>query len=621
MSFSVASTSGLELQNVSLVDGNGNVVAGPVNAVGTTITFNTAVTFPVGPMTYTVEGTVQTGVANGSTYQLSTNPSNWTNAQGETSGANVSLPNTTITLSTMTVQGGSLVVSAASTPASTTVAPGANNFVIANINLDASQSGENVRINSVPVVINATSTGAATSLQSLLTNCQLFNGSTALNTQSIGNGQWTVSGSMLEANVVFQNSLTIPKGTVVTLSLECNISSSISTIDGGAFSAGVNSTYDTSITWSATGALSGNTITPAVTTSASGTMTPGTATLAVTVPTPISYAQVAGGTQGVTVGTFTLQPTSDSVNLQNLALALNSNYASSSDASQFTIWDGATQVGTVNFTGSPVSFDEGGNDYIATTSISGVNIPQNQQTVFTIKANVNQVGTGQAAMSGHEFRVALANAQGVGASSGTSVDSGVAATSTTGVAIFRSYPTVAQSSYLPSNGIADGRLIAFSITANANNPVGINQLTFSISTSSILTLSNVSLYAYTDSGFSQPAGGTTNGIAGSTSYTGATQVVVSTMAPALEIPAGTTEYFLLKGTVSPTGSTYNIATTLEGDGTDLAPNMSTAAALNADHMIWSPNSTTTSLTTTNDWTDGFGVSGLPSIGITENRTN
>ena len=157
-----SSTAGYQLTSVSLVDSNGNVVAGPVDENDTTATikFNSSITFPVGAMTYTLKGTVNSSAPTGTTYQLSTNPQNdWTNAQGQTSGSSVTLPNSTITLSTMTVQAGSLVVSAASTPASTTIAPGANNFVIANLNLDASQSGEDIRLNSLPLVVNYVSGG------------------------------------------------------------------------------------------------------------------------------------------------------------------------------------------------------------------------------------------------------------------------------------------------------------------------------------------------------------------------------------------------------------------------------------------------------------------------------
>jgi hypothetical protein len=351
-------------------------------------------------------------------------------------------------------------------------------------------------------------------------------------------------------------------------------------------------------------------------------MTIGTATLAVNVPTPIAYSQVAGGTQNVTVGTVTLQPTSGSISLQNLGLALNSNVASSSDIANgvVTIWAGSTQIGTANFSGKAVT---SGHFYVATSSISGFNLPQNVQTVLTFKTNVSSIGIGQSGTSGHEIRVGLAEAQGTSGSN--QIDTGFSTTNvpSTGIAMFESYPTVALSSFLPSNGIADGRLIAFSVTANSNGPVGLGQLVFSLSTTSINSVSNVNLFAYTDSGFSQPAGGTTNGgQVGTTVYSGTTQLATVTMSPAFEIPAGTTEYFMLKATVSPLTSNYNIATTLKGDTTDLAPNMSTAATVIAlpSNFVWSPNSTTTSLITTNDWTNGAGVSGLSSTGIVENRT-
>jgi len=616
-----SSTPGYQLQNVSLVDSNGNVVAGPVNEVDNTATvlFNSSITFPVGPMTYTIKGEVISGTPNGTTYTLSTNPStDWTGAVGQTSGDTVSFSGTgTITMSQMTVQAGSLNISAASSPASSNITTNTNNYTIANIVLDASQSGEDVRLNALPIVVNAAGTATASELIANLTNCQLYNGSTVLNNQAIGNSQWSGTGP-IEANFIFTNSLTVPKGTTVTLSLECNIGGGL--VNGNAFNAGVNSADAPTVT----GATSGNTISVTPVTSASGTFTVGTATMSATVPTPIAYTQVAGGTQNVTVGTVTLQPTSGTVSLQNLGLALNSNFASSSDITNgvVTIWNGSTQIGTANFSGkSPLAINGSGHYYIATSTISSFNLPQNVQTTLTFKANVSSIGTGQSGMSGHEIRLGLAEAQGT--SGNSSVDTGITSSNvpSTGVAMFESYPTIALSSYLPSNGIADGRLIAFSVTANSNNAVGLGQLVFSISTTSINAIANVNLYAYTDSGFSQPAGGTTNGgQAGTTVYNGATQVVTTTMSPGLEIPAGTTEYFMLKATVSPLSTSYNIATTLKGDGTDLAPDMYTVSALSGSNFVWSPNSTTTSATTTPDWTNGAGVSGLSSSGIVQNRT-
>ena len=628
----VATSSGAtQLTNVTLVDQNNLVVAGPVDSVylapgSSKITFNSSITFPTGAMTYTVKGTVASGATNGATYTLSTNPANWTSAVGQTSGTYVTLPTTTITMSTMTVQPGQLLISAASTPASTTITPNQNNYTIANIVLNATQSGEDVRLNSLPIVVNSTSTvsdtASATNLKAQLTNCQLFQNGVALNSQSVGSSQWTVvntSGSTygVEANFIFTSPITVAQGTTANLALQCNIGGSL--WNGETFSAGVAAGFAPTVT----GATSGNTIVPTVTTSTSGTMTTGTASLAATVPTPISYAQAAGGTTAVKVGTFTLQPASGSVNLSNVALRLNSNMASSSDIAngQVAIYQGSTVVGTVSFNGvAPV-----GGYYTATTTISNVNLAQNAQTAFDIKADISQIGLGNAGTSGHEIRVSLANAQGT--SGNAQVNSGTPSAPATGVAIFKTYPTQVTLTALTSGGVADGKLIGFSVTNNGQNAtsLGLTQMVFTFSSSTGVTITTPTLYAYIDAGFSNPAGGTTNGIAGLTSYSVANQTATTTISSPLEIPAGATWYFLLKASsvsYSGAGTTYNIATTLKGDSSDNAPVMLASATLAAANnaFIWSPNSNTTSATTDADWTNGYGVNGLPSIGLTQNRT-
>jgi hypothetical protein len=622
LTLSVATSSGAsQLQNVTLVDSNGVTVAGPVDAtyvssgVGSVV-FNTSITFPVGVMTYTIKGKVSTGATTGSTYTLSTNTNTWTSAVGQTSGSYISIPATTLTMSTMTVQSGQLTISASANPAATTLMGNQNNVTLANIVLNASQSGEDVRVSSLPIVVNATSSFAAGLLASNLTNCQLFNNGVAVNTSAIGASQWVTktdlaggSGNGIEANFVFNNQLVVTKGSSVTLALQCNVGGSL--YNGLTFSAGVHPTYGPS---GVTGAQSGNSISATLPSggSASGTMTLGTATLMATVPTPTSYSQVAGGSTNVTIGTFTLQPTSGQVSLQNIALSLNSNFASTSDLMNgvATIYQGSTPVGSVSFNGLTPT----GGYYIATSSLSNVNLAQNAQTTFTIKADIAPIGLGNSGMSGREIRIGLNNANGSAGSS--AINTGPVSQPSTGVAIFKSFPTVAVSS-LPTSGVADGRLVAFAVTANSANPVGIAKLNFTISTTSA-TVSSPSLYVYTDAGLSNPAGGTTNGIGGSTSLTA--NAAATTFSTPFEIPAGSTYYFVLKGTVSPSGSTYNVNTTLVGDGSDLAPAMYTVSALSSSNFVWSPNSTTTSATTNVDWTNGFGVSGLPSFGISQNRT-
>ena len=534
-------------------------------------------------------------------------------------------------MSTMTVQSGSLTISASASPAATAITTNQNNYTVANIVLNASQSGENVRINSLPIVVNATGTGATAAnvtatnvfaLENNLTNCQLWNGSSVLNSSAVGSGQWTAATTHtnalggtagIETNFVFDNQLVVPKGTTLQLALICNVGGSL--FSGEQFAAGVDAFFVPTVS----GALSGNNITPTVNTSASGIQTVGTATLSVTTPTQI-YTQAAGGTVGLPLGSFTLQPTSGSVSLQNIALQLNTNVASSSDldngAGDVSIWNGSTQVGTVNFLGGTQS----GHFLIGTSTVS-LTLPQNVQTTLTIKGNISTIGTGQSGTSGHEILVGLNNAN--GSSGNTSVNTGAATQPSqgSGVAIFRSYPTQVSLVSLPTSGVSgDRNLIEFSVAANNQNPVGIDQFVFSFASSTGVTITNPALY-YSDGG--TPNTLVQNGNANATTYSVPQNTASTTIATPLEIPAGHTYNFLLQaGTVAYSGvnSTYNITTTLKGDSTDLAPNMiSGATATSSSNFVWSPNSTTTSLGISNDWTNGYGVTGLPSFGISSSR--
>ncbi len=629
LSVATSSTGSSQLQNVTIVDSNGLVVAGPSDEVVTAgdanqfkIVFNTSVTFPVGVMTYTIKGTVATGATSGATYTLSTNPNTgWANAVGQTSGTYVTLPNTTLTMSTMTVQSGGINISASASPANTTITSNQNNLVISNIVLDASQSGENVRLSSIPVVINSSSTVArvdADLIASNLTNCQLYNGSQVLNSSAIGSSQWSVLQFPTsniwgaKANFTFDNAITVNKGSTLTLSLQCNVGGGFNA--NSTFSAGVNTNYAPVIT----GATSGNSITPVVTTSTSGTMALGTATLTATVPTPIAYSQVAGGSSNVVVGTFTLQPKSGAVNLQNIGLKLNSTFASTSDLTNgvVSIYNGSTLVGTANFNGKPVVSGY----YYATSTVSGLTLAQNVQTVLTLKADVASIGIGNSGMSGHEIRVGLADANGT--SGNTQVDSSAATQPTTGIAIFKAYPIAAASSYLPAGGVSDGRLIAFTLTGTSGNGIGVDKLVFTTATTTNgATVTGAALYAYTDVGFSNPAPGTTGGVAVASPTLVGNTWTASFGATPFEIPAGTTYYFLLKGTVAAgSNQNYNVNTTLVGDASDLAPAMNTVSGLSAQNFLWSPNSNSTSATTDADWSNGYGVTGLPSFGISQNRT-
>jgi len=329
---------------------------------------------------------------------------------------------------------------------------------------------------------------------------------------------------------------------------------------------------------------------------------------------------VAGGTSNVTVGSFTLQPASGNVSLQNIGLKLNSTNASPSDLASgvVTIWNGSTQIGQVNFNGKLAS----GGFYTATSTISGANLSQNVQTTLTLKASIAAIGNSQSGTSGHEILVGLADANGTSGSS--QVDSGPGAMPTVGngVGIFANFPSVATVS-LPSNGNADGQMIEFTVTASSGGNgggVGIGKLKFNIASSTGVVITNPQLFYGTSA---NPSNEAQNGLTGATTCNGLLTVCTTSLTSPLEIPAGTTWYFLLKAqslTYTGTANTYSITTTLAGDTADQAPNMVASSSV-ATNFVWSPNSTTTSSAASNDFTNGYGVTGLPSFGISQSRSN
>jgi hypothetical protein len=296
------------------------------------------------------------------------------------------------------------------------------------------------------------------------------------------------------------------------------------------------------------------------------------------------------------------------------------NVASSSaaDLVQVSVWDGATQVGTAVFTGA--------NRNATSTFASAVALPKDADKDLTIKVDFAQIGSGFTGVQGDLIAVDAdtngTNTQGSGASSGTTINA-TGTTAVSGVRLFKSFPVFALGS-IGSTGVADGKLIRFSVTANANGGVGLSQFKFNVATTSV-AMTNLNLYAYTDAGYSAPISGFTSGqLMVSNVASLATSALTVTASSVVNIPAGTTYYFELRGSAAASATTYSVTTTLNGDATypSLAANMGVASAVTGtgSNLVWSPNATTTSLTTHVDWTNGYGVAGLPSSGLTQTRS-
>ena len=200
--------------------------------------------------------------------------------------------------------------------------------------------------------------------------------------------------------------------------------------------------------------------------------------------------------------------------------------------------------------------------------------------------------------------------------------------------MFKSYPTVAKVA-VPTNTLSNGTmsLARFKITANSTGDVGLYKFSIRISTTTA-TVSSVNAYAYTDSGFSNAVSGVgsagkmlnTDLVIGTVWASASTQLEIYPQTTAgasttLQISAGGTRYFDVTGTIAGATTGASVSTQVEGDAAypSLATLMGNYNAVEADtpnDFIWSPNATTSSTITHQDWSNGYGVSGLPSANLT-----
>ncbi|KND46750.1 MAG: Beta-galactosidase [Parcubacteria bacterium C7867-006] len=623
------------LTNVSLVDENGAIVAGPVDAVNVggvaqKVTFTDTVTLPVGVKTYTLKGKLPSGLSNGTTIVASTTPSSdWSNITGQTTGNTITLSNGVFSMNTMTVKAAALAITVSATPSAQSVVPGTQGFTFANYQFDASQSGEDVRFSSVPLYYNGASNAAAAD-ESKLTSCQLFDGSTALNTGSnvVNPSTATATSTPYEPTFTFDQQFTIPKGTVKTLALKCNLASSMDN------SSVVQWGIKTAASITVTGVTSGNDVTETVTASNGQAMTVSAAYLTVTTDSNSpSYALAAAGTSGNEIGRFKITAANETVNLNKIGLKLtNSASSSASDLIAVSIWDGATQVGSAIFTGA--------NTVATSTFTSPVVLTKDVAKVLTIKADFAAIGTSQPGTQGHLIAIDVngsdtTGTEGTGAGSGSTINlatsGSTASTAVAGVRLFRSFPTFAKVS-VPTNTLNNGEqsLLRFKVTANAAGDVGIYKFTVRVATTTA-TVTGINIRAYTDSGFSTPVSGlSSDGSLLATALTGTAwgssstdlEVFAQTSAAAsttVQVPAGATRYFDVIGTVASASTGASVQTQLQGDAAypQLSSFMGTALQINNDagsnnDLIWSPNATSTSVNASNDWTNGYGIVGLPS---------
>jgi hypothetical protein len=358
-------------------------------------------------------------------------------------------------------------------------------------------------------------------------------------------------------------------------------------------------------------------------------MTPATGSLTMSIdPSSPSYAVINGGATGVTVDVIKFHASTESMTLNKIGLNMPAGYGSSSDVITAYLYNGSQLLGTTQFVQGATS--------ATSTLTTSLNLPKDTDVLVTVKADFADIGISQSGTEGKLIEVNPLNAQASGLSSGSTVNSALVSGTVAGVRVFNSYPTVVLDSTLPSTGMADGRLMHFKVTAANSGPVGLQQFVFQIATTTA-TVSNVGLYAYTDPGYSSPISSQTNGEIGNANLTlvnpnSNSGTAYATATPAtnpVEVPAGSSLYFELRGSVTGVTTGASVVTTLLGDAaypTNLTNGyyVATSTALTAaynNHFVWSGNATSTSGIYDVDWSNSYGLPGFSSGGLIQTRSN
>ena len=627
VTISTTTTSGTgKLTNITVYDENGNILAGPQdpNSAGSSVTFTDTITLPVGKNVLVVKGNLDTNWNSNDTIQLSiqTPASALSSVTGQTTGNTITpTPSANVSANTQTVSAGALTVSPASSLASQNIINGSNNVELGRFVLDASASGEDVKVSSVQVYVTTGTNADIDELNSLTLwdgNTQITTGSNVVNPSGHNGG---ADGAL--TFTIDSGALTVAKGATKVISLKGNVNASSTPTS--------NTTYrfdfsDGSRDWGVTGVSTGQSITESLKTGNGATMTivsSGTLTVTLDSSSPAETWYPAQ-TTGVVLGVFKFAGTNEDLAVTDLSLQLP-NTASSSPADITTLYlvdDNGSVLATKNSPtfGGNYSTTNRETFTFPTSGTGSFIVPKNESRKLTVKADLAKIGTGFPGTAGNLIAIATTTTsshhKALGLSSGSSITISGSASASDGARYFKSVPTVAKVSSTGStltNGTAT--LYEFTVSADSAGDIGLYKFTFNVATTGATATS----FAVTEvetgktvrSGVS--VSGTTVEVTVNSSEYGASEITV---------PAGQTRTYRLTATVTGASSGDSIVTQLEGDAAypSLSGNMDTAANIDSDtndDFIWSDMSASSHSVSTSDWVNGYKVPGLPTTNLAQ----
>ena len=603
-----------EITNVSLVDQNGSILAGPVDGSGSTaytagtFTFTDAITFPVGVTKLALKGKLGTDFISNDTVTASTTPSGWTTVKGQVTGNAITpTPSTAITGNQMTVKAGAISVSVSSQPVAQNVIAGAQQYEFARYVFDAGQSGEDIRVTSIPLYFSTNGT------RTDLTNCQLLDGSVSVTSGSNKVNPATTDTASSTMFTFDGNGFVVSKGTSKTLSLKCDVKTGVTT----KYWWGIDSAQDAT---SFSGMTSGQTISEAFVDSNGQVMTAtgaGSYTVAIDSNSTYQYRAARAGTE-VALGAFRFTASvNEDMTLKQVALALGET-ASNSPADllnqEVQLYDGSTKIGVGQFSVG---------DFATSSLLTPLVIPKGTTKTIVVKGTLAV----QDSVNGTPGAFLKVNYDGdnnglngnyaTGNDSGSTISGTSADVTTNGIRIFANVPTITVTS---TGGVFQNNVdtYKFVVSNPGNKDMALKQVTFAIATTGG-TASSFTLYA----------DGVAVATAADPSGTGVTLKVAFDATNAGKIiPANSSKTYILKcaSLVDTASVSETLSVSLKADTANIqvvtqTTHLATSSPLLSGYnTVWSPMSTTTLQANTaeaegnDDWTNGYGLPGFPSVG-------
>ena len=411
---------GTDLDNVTLVNQNGVVLAGPVDASGDAtgdLSF-ASVTFPTGVTTLYVKGYLDSTFGAADTIIMSTTPSNWSDATGDTTGDTVTLPSSTATANTMTVQAATLSATTLTQPAARSIVPGTVDMVWATASLDAANSGEDVRVTSIVIEDTITTAGEGTEIDNVEIWANLSGGATndsvrgdVYETQVADAEQLAGSGTGDHLLTIgLETHIVVAKNTAVGIAIVADLSSSASASDEHRFSIDTDSGDVTAV-----GAVSGTSVT-VVPTGAGQIMTvaaAGDVTLTVDSSSPDAM-RILDATTQQTVAVFRLAANNvEDVNIDSMKVTSD---GTDNAVGSYHFWVGGVEIGTGV---------AGGQDTAeAFFSNGAIVVPADGYILVTVKVIMNPIDGTQVSNGATVVTTIAASGDvdGTGVDSGTAID-------------------------------------------------------------------------------------------------------------------------------------------------------------------------------------------------------